>query len=261
MKRIFLLFGLLAAGCSKKQIELAEPAPTLTVSALQDTYVIDQAAYIQVSITQRGYDGYFLLSAVVDEGACELRMNDTPISTDGVWIRLPQSTEMLTLVPRNTGWLRISIEVRAENGQQSGRSNLNLAIGESPALELEVESPTTASIDDPITLTATLIKAGFNGQLPVKFDCKAGTGTLQYGSIVIEDGATFACPANTEQTLYYTAAGRGIHRFQFTVTDGYTTRIAPVEIIVTLKLTPSYSSDHFKVASTGSVAIPTSFFT
>ena len=233
MKRIILLFGLLAAACSKKQIELVEPAPTLTISALQDTYVIDQAAYIQVSVTQRGYEGDFLLSAVVDEGACELRMNDTPISTDGIWIRLPQSTEMLTLVPRKAGWLRLSLEVRTENGQQSGRSQLNLTIGESPAMVLAIDSPTTASIDDPITLTATLTNAGFNGQLPVKFDCKAGTGTLQYGSIVIEDGATFACPANTKQTLYYAAAERGIHRFQFTVTDEYTTRIVPVEIIVT----------------------------
>lgn len=233
MKRIILFFGLLAAACSKKQIELVEPAPTLTVSALQDTYVIDEAAYIQVTVTQRGYEGDFLLSAVVDEGACELQMDDTPISTDGAWIRLPQSTEMLTLLPRKTGKLRLSLEVRAENGQQSGRSRLNLTIGKSPALELEIESPTTASIGNPIMLTATLAKAGFDGQLPVKFDRKTGTGTLQYGSLVIEDGATFACPSNTEQTLYYTAAERGMHRFQFTVTDGYTTCIVPVEIIVT----------------------------
>ncbi len=234
MKRIALLFsGLLAVACQDKTYEIAEPEPTLTVSALQDTYVIDEAAYIQVSVTQRGYEGDFLLSAVVDEGACELRMNDTSISTDGAWIRLPQSTEILTLVPRKTGWLRLSLEARAEDGQQSGRSRLNLPVGGSPALELEVEAPTTASIGNPITLTATIAKAGFNGQLPVKFDCKAGTGTLQYGSIVIKDGATFSCPANTEQTLYYTAAERGIHRFQFTAADGYTTRIAPVEIIVT----------------------------
>ena len=233
MKRIILLLGLLSTACSNKRIELVEPAPTLTVSALQDTYVVDETAYIQVAVTQRGYEGDFLLSAVVDEGACELRMNDTPISTEGACTRLPQSTEILTLLPRKTGKLRLHLEARAENGEQSGRSHLNLVVGKSPTLQLTVEATDAAIVGQSNALTVTVAKAGFDGGLPVKFDQKAGTGTLQYGSLIVEDGTTFVCPANAEQTLYYTAADRGVHQFQFSVSDDYMTRIVPVEIIVT----------------------------
>lgn len=233
MKRIILLLGLLSAACSNKRIELVEPAPTLTVSALQDTYVIDEAAYIRISVTQNGYDGSFLLSAVVDEGACELRMNERELATDGAWVQLVQTTEMLTLVPRKAGRLRLSLEVRATDGELSGRSYLNLVVAKSPTLQLTVETTDAAIVGQPTALTVTVTKAGFDGGLPVKFDRKAGTGTLQFGSIVITDGTAFVCPANAEQTLYYTAADRGIHRFQFSVSDDYMTRIVPVEIIVT----------------------------
>jgi len=234
MKRIFLLFsGLLAIACQDKTYEIAEPEPTLTVSALQNTYVIDEAAYIQVSVTQRGYDGRFLLSVLVDEGSCELRMNGTPIDTDGSWIQLSQPTEMLALTPRSTGRLRLTLEACTAEGTRTARSRLNLPVGGSPELGFKVEAPTTASIEKPIAVKMSIEKAGVNGQLPVKFVQNTGAGNLQFGAFTVAFDETFSCPVNAEQTLYYTAAERGPHRLQFSVGDGYATRFASVEIIVT----------------------------
>ncbi len=233
MKRTLFLFALLTAACSNEPIELEEPAPTLTVATLQESYIVDEPAHIRVSVSQRGYEGDYLLACVVEEGACELRLNDRPLSADGSWIHLSQSTETLTLVPRKTGWLRLSLEARTTDGEQSASSRLNLSIGGSPELELTVEAPTTASIERPIALTVRVAKAGFDGQLPVKFVRTAGEGTLQYGALVVADGERFICPVNTTQELYYTATARGVHRFQFSVNDGYTTRIVPLEIIIT----------------------------
>ncbi|MCM1302084.1 MAG: hypothetical protein NC250_01125 [Alistipes senegalensis] len=234
MKRIiFLLSALLAIACQEKTYEIAEPEPTLTVEALQNTCTLDETAYIQVAVSQRGYDGRFLLSVLVDEGRCELRMNGTSIATDGSWIQLSQPTEMLALTPRETGRLRLTLEACTAEGTRTARSRLNLPVSGSPELGFTAEAPTTASIANPIAITMTVEKAGFAGQLPVKFVQETGTGSLQFGAFPVASDETFSCPANAEQTLYYTAAERGQHRLQFSVNDGYATRFASVEIIVT----------------------------
>jgi len=234
MKRIFLLLsGLLAIACQDKTYEIAEPEPTLTVEALQNTCTLNETAYIQVAVSQRGYDGRFLLSVLVDEGSCELRMNGMPIATDGSWIQLSQPTEMLALTPRSTGRLRLTLEACTAEGARTARSRLNLPVGGSPELGFTVEATTTVSIENPIAIKMSIEKAGFNGQLPVKFVQNAGAGNLQFGAFTVASDETFSCPANAEQTLYYTASERGLHRLQFSVGDGYATQFASVEIIVT----------------------------
>ena len=47
------------------------------------------------------------------------------------------------------------------------------------------------------------------------------------------ENASAGVTANSEQPLYYTAAERGMHRLQFSATDGYTTQFKTLEIIVT----------------------------
>ena len=56
---------------------------------------------------------------------------------------------------------------------------------------------------------------------------------LQYGAVAVTPAEAFSVPANSEQPLYYTAAERGMHRLQFSATDGYTTQFKTLEIIVT----------------------------
>lgn len=48
---------LLIGGCGKKTFQSSEPAPTLEITALQDSYAIDRAAYLQIDVAQQGYEG------------------------------------------------------------------------------------------------------------------------------------------------------------------------------------------------------------
>ena len=105
-----LLFA--AAGCEKSEYRITEPRPTLEVTALQDSYIINQPAYLQLKVTQQGYDGEFQLSAVLSEGACELSMQGSDLPTDGTWTSMSNTTEILTLTPTLAGPLRISFEVK-----------------------------------------------------------------------------------------------------------------------------------------------------
>lgn len=102
-----------------------------------------------------------------------------------------------------------------------------------PALALEVEYPETASVTERIELTMLLTKSGWTGAIPVTYTQLAGSGTLQYGAVAVTPAEAFSVPANSEQPLYYTAAERGMHRLQFSATDGYTTQFKTLEIIVT----------------------------
>ena len=86
-----LLFA--AAGCEKSEYRITEPRPTLEVTALQDVYIINQPAYLQLKVTQQGYDGEFQLSAVLSEGACELSMQGSDLPTDGTWASMSNTTE------------------------------------------------------------------------------------------------------------------------------------------------------------------------
>lgn len=228
-----LLLTLAATGCEKSEYRITEPEPTLEVTAMQDTYIINQAAYLQLKVTQQGYDGGFQISALLSEGACKLTMQGSDLATDGSWKSMSNNTEILTLTPTQAGLLRISFEVKAKEGEQSGRSFINFNVQKSPALTLEVEYPETASIAKPIELTMLLTKSGWTGAIPVTYSQLAGTGTLQYGAVTVTPAEAFSVPANIEQPLYYAPAQRGIHRLQFSATDGHSTEYETIEIIVT----------------------------
>lgn len=231
--RLIILFILLLAACNKTEYRITEPKPTLEVTALQDSYIINQPAFLQLKVTQQGYDGEFQLSAVLNEGACELAMQGSSLPTDGTWTSMSNTTEILTLTPTLAGPLRISFEVKAAEGEQSGRSFINFNVQKSPALALEVEYPETASITERIELTMLLTKTGWTGAIPVTYTQLTGNGTFQYGAVTITPAEAFSVPANMEQPLYYTPAERGIHRIQLSATDGYTTEFKTIEIIVT----------------------------
>lgn len=226
-----LLFA--AAGCEKSEYRITEPRPTLEVTALQDSYIINQPAYLQLKVSQQGYDGEFQISAVLSEGACELSMQGSDLATDGTWTSMSNTTEILTLTPTLAGPLRISFEVKTKEGEQSGRSFVNFNVQKSPALALEVEYPETASITERIEMTMLLTKSGWTGAIPVTYTQLTGSGTLQYGAVAVTPAEAFSVPANMEQPLYYTPAERGIHRIQLSATDGYTTEFKTIEIIVT----------------------------
>lgn len=231
--RLIILFILLLAACNKTEYRITEPKPTLEVTALQDSYIINQPAFLQLKVTQQGYDGEFQLSAVLNEGACELAMQGSGLPTDGTWTSMSNTTEILTLTPTLAGPLRISFEVKAAEGEQSGRSFINFNVQKSPALALEVEYPETASITERIELTMLLTKTGWTGAIPVTYTQLTGNGTLQYGAVTITPTEAVSVPANMEQPLYYTPTARGIHRIQLSATDGYTTEFKTIEIIVT----------------------------
>ena len=213
---LLYLWAMAAFGCGKSEYRITEPRPTLEVTALQDVYIINQPAYLQLKVSQQGYDGEFQLSAVLSEGAS-----------------MSNTTEILTLTPTLAGPLRISFEVKTKEGEQSGRSFINFNVQKSPALALEVEYPETASVTERIELTMLLTKSGWTGAIPVTYTQLAGSGTLQYGAVAVTPAEAFSVPANSEQPLYYTAAERGMHRLQFSATDGYTTQFKTLEIIVT----------------------------
>ena len=231
--RVFSLLLLAAAGCEKSEYRITEPRPTLEVTALQDTYIINQPAYLQLKVSQQGYDEDFQVSTVLSEGACELAMQGSNLPTDGTWTSIANTTEILTLTPTQAGPLRISFEVKTKEGEQSGRSFINFNVQKSPALALEVEYPETASIAERIELTMFLTKSGWTGAIPVTYTQLAGSGTLQYGAVTVTPAEAFSVPTNIEQPFYYVPAERGIHRLQLSATDGYTTEFKTIEIIVT----------------------------
>ena len=57
--RLIILFILLLAACKKTEYRITEPKPTLEVTALQDSYIINQPAFLQLKVSQQGYDGEF----------------------------------------------------------------------------------------------------------------------------------------------------------------------------------------------------------
>ena len=238
MKKYHRILSLLlilaaAASCEKSEYRITEPRPTLEVTALQDVYIVNQPAYLQLKVSQQGYDGEFQVSAVLNEGACELSMQGSGLATDGTWTSMANTPEILTLTPTLAGPLRISFETKADGGEQSGRSFVNFNVQKSPALALQVEYPETASITERIELTMLLTKSGWTGAIPVTYTQLAGSGTLQYGAVTVTPAEAFSVPANSEQPLYYAPAERGIHRLQLSATDGYTTEFKTIEIIVT----------------------------
>ena len=208
---LLYLWAMAAFGCGKSEYRITEPRPTLEVTALQDSYIINQPAYLQLKLSMQGSD----------------------LPTDGTWTSMSNTTEILTLTPTLAGPLRISFEVKTKEGEQSGRSFINFNVQKSPALALEVEYPETASITERIELTMLLTKTGWTGAIPVTYTQLTGNGTLQYGAVTITPAEAFSVPANMEQPLYYTPAERGIHRIQLSATDGYTTQFKTLEIIVT----------------------------
>lgn len=230
---ILFLLLLMVVGCEKSEYRITEPTPTLEVKALQETYTLQEPAYIQLKISQQGYDGEFQVSAVLSEGACRLTMQGSDLPTDGTWTSMPNATEILTLTPTKVGQLRISFEVKAKDGEQSGRSFINFAVQESPALQLSILCPATASITNPVELTITVTKTGWEGAVPVKYEQLSGSGTLQYGAVSVTPSVSFSVPANSEQPLYYAPNARGIHKLQFSATDGRTTEYETIEIIIT----------------------------
>lgn len=230
---ILLISMLLCVSCEKKTFQSSEPTPTLEVTSMQNSYVIDQAAYLQIKISQQGYEGDYQLSTVLQEGGCSLTLKGSEIPTTGDWITMSSKSEILTLVPTQIGPLRISFEVKDKNGGQSGRSLINFSVAESPELKFEINAPTSSSISSPVTINLYITKAGWTGTIPVRFEQIAGSGVLQFGSLTIETGKDIAVPANSEQILYYTPSSRGIHKLQFSATDGYTTSQVAKEIIIT----------------------------
>ena len=233
-KTIIILIGcILFNSCSKSTYRITEPAPTLEIKALQDTYTLQEPAYIQLKVSQQGYDGEFQVSAVLSEGACELTMQGRDLPTDGTWASMSNATEILTLTPTKAGTLRISFEVKSKDGGQSGRSFINFTVKERPALQFSIECPETASIASPVALTMIVTKTGWEGAIPVRYEQLSGNGTLQYGAVNLAPSVNFSVPANSEQPLYYTPDARGIHKLQFSATDGRTTEYKTTEIIIT----------------------------
>lgn len=230
---LLCLGALVATNCAKSEYRITEPAPTLEIKALQDTYTLQEPAYIQLKVSQQGYDGEFQVSAVLSEGVCELTMQGRDLPTDGTWTSMSNATEILTLTPTKAGTLKISFEVKSKNGGQSGRSFINFTVKESPALQFSIEYPETASIASPVALTMIVTKTGWEGAIPVKYEQLSGNGTLQYGAVNLAPSVNFSVPANSEQPLYYTPDARGIHKLQFSATDGRTTEYKTIEIIIT----------------------------
>lgn len=228
-----LLTATLMLSCGKPTYQITAPHPTLELSLLQDSYVVDQPVYLQLRALQTGYEGSFKLSALLNEGACEVAMNTQSVPTTGEWVSLPSPTEILTLTPRQTGMLRMSFELRNGESQTSDRSVINLKVAASTALRFEVDYPQTASITKPVQIAVTLTKAGLAGALPVKFEQLSNSGTMQYGSVAVASGDQVSVPINSTQTFYYTPTARGIHKLQLSATDGYSTEFRPLEIIIT----------------------------
>lgn len=232
MRLFFCILSLLCLGCTQSTYQVSEPLPTLEVTLLQSSAVIDEPIYLRINASQGGYGGSFRLSTTLNEGQCDITLNDEKVSGSGEWIGMREASQVMTLIPRKIGHLRLMLEVMTQEGLHSSRHVINLNIAASSALILELEVPESHSITTPVEITLTASKAGYSGTLTIKFDQQANTGKLQYGSVGVLSGETFAAPTNNPQTLYYTAAARGTHRLQFAATDGYTTEYKIIEFII-----------------------------
>lgn len=234
MKRIiFIISILLIAACSKTSYEVTEASPTLEIKSLQETYRINEPIYIQINVSQKGYNGEYKLSIVLNEGSCNIKLNSEDMSVNGEWLTLPSNSEILTITPLETGTLKLSFEVKTQEAASSGRSSINFKIEASPKLRFRVDSPQTGSITEPVEITMSANKDGFTGMIPVQFVQASGLGTLQYGAITVPSTGKFSIPAGGDQQLYYTPSIRGIHSLQFSATDGYSTEFKTIEIIIT----------------------------
>lgn len=219
--------------CTKSSYEVAEPKPSLEVTVLQTSYVIDQPIYVQLKASQRGYTGEFHLSAILNEGAGTMSMNGAELAASGEWVTMPNASEIITITPTRAGTLKLSFEVKSGAESVSARSSIKLKVSASGALEFTAEAPQSASITAPIEIKLAANKKGFTGSIVTQFEQLANTGDLQFGATIIASGKKFAIPVNAPQTLYYTPSERGVHKLQISATDGYTTEFKVLEIIVT----------------------------
>lgn len=232
-KLLLGIAALIPAACGSSSYEVTEPRPVLELTMLQDTYVIDQPVYLQLKVSQKGFTGQFQLSAILLEGDCEILSNGQELSGGGDWVSLANTTEILTIIPKQAGALRLSFEVRAGEAMTSGRSVLNLTIAASAPLLFSAAAPQSCPITQPVEIILNAQKKGYSGSISTQFDLLAGAGALQYGAVTVPSGDKFALPANGKQTLYYTAIERGVNKLQFAATDDYTTEFQTLEIIIT----------------------------
>lgn len=234
MKRFSIIFSiLLIVACSKPSYETIEVKPTLEIKSLQETYRINEPIYMQVNATQKGYNGEYKLSIVQTEGLCSIKLNGEDVPVNGEWITLPSNSEILTIIPLETGILALSFEVKTQETASNGRSSITLKIEASPKLRFNVDSPQTSSITAPVEIMMSANKDGFTGMIPIKFTQVSGIGTLQFGAITVPSPGKFSIPVGSNQQLYYMPSGRGIHSLQFSATDGYSTEFKNIEIIIT----------------------------
>ena len=157
-----LLFA--AAGCEKSEYRITEPRPTLEVTALQDSYIINQPAYLQLKVSQQGYDEEFQISAVLSEGACELSMQGSNLPTDGTWTSMSNTTEILTLTPTLAGPLRIS-------------SSKYQIVEPKPQLSLSTVA-TVCELGQAVSLTLAVSQEGVDGNFSLSAFIREGKATL-----------------------------------------------------------------------------------
>lgn len=235
MKQLFASWiVLLTCACNDTAYLLSDTSPAFQVIALQHTYVVEQTAYFQLKVSESVHWGTLQLCPLISQGNCKLEMNAQAVPTDGSWSTLCSPTEILALTPQQSGTLEVTLEIRStKGGEQSNRSTLHLEVMENTALDIAAECESPASISQPIEIELSVNKSLSLLQLPITLAQLAGVGKLQFGALNIPDGGSFLCPVNTPQILYYTAEERGIHRLQFSVSDGYNTQFCVLEIIVT----------------------------
>lgn len=218
-------------GCSTKYPSQA-PHPILNITPLQNTYTVNQAAYIQADVVQQGYNGAYDLSATLQEGRCTLRLAGKDVPTSGEWISMPSANEILQLTPNQTGPLRIIFTIKTADGAKSNLSSIYATVTESSLLNFSVQGPATSPVSSPAQLVLCAQKAGWMGMISIKCDQLEGAGKLQYGEVVLKPKDKFEIPANNDQTIYYIPSHRGIHKLQFIASDGETTQYKTQEIIV-----------------------------
>lgn len=222
-----------ATACTKSSYEIAEPKPSLEVTVLQTSYVIDEPIYVQLKASQRGYTGAFHLSVILNEGAGTMSMNGAEVAASGEWVTMTNASEIITITPTQAGILKLSFEVKSGDDMVSGRSTINLKVSQSTALALTADAPQSVSIKDLVEINVAATKKGFSGKIITQFEQLANKGSLQFGAVTVASGEKFSIPANSPQTLYYTPSERGVHKLQLSATDGYTTEFKVLEIIVT----------------------------
>lgn len=228
---IILLSGLFS--CGESTYEISAPEPKLTIQLLQDSYVVDEPFFVQIKVTQEGYYGDFLLATTLKEGLCDVSINETPLLYAGEWTKINNSIEVLKFIPKLSGNVRVHFEAKNDTDVKSGLSYINVRVVESSKVNIIVECPEVNSITKPVNISLTTKLGGYNGTLPIVYKQLTGTGTLQYGAIILKPLEKFVVPANVEQIFYYTATERGSHKLQFEVTNGTVTTYQSIEFIVT----------------------------